>query len=113
PWLKTVGSPRARGRHSPEQDFATRGTGCTGGSDGSLPRRREALIRALRASGRLPADLPIESFKGHAYVVRRQAPRRLCGPRFVLVGDAAGLARDLSREGLGPAIPSGLLAPAT
>jgi flavin-dependent dehydrogenase len=54
--------------------------------------------------------MPIEPFKGHAYVVRRRAPRRLAGPRFMLVGDAAGLARDLSGEGIGPAIRSGLLA---
>ena len=83
-----------------------------GGSDGSLPRRREALVQSLRASGRLPADMPIEPFKGHAYVVRRQAPARLAGARFMLVGDAAGLARDLSGEGIGPAIRSGLLAAA-
>ena len=49
----------------------------------SLPRRRDALVAALRASGRLPADLPIEPFKGHAYVVRRQAPRRLAGARLL------------------------------
>jgi 2-polyprenyl-6-methoxyphenol hydroxylase-like FAD-dependent oxidoreductase len=42
--------------------------------------------------------------------VRRRAPRRLAGDRFCLVGDAAGLARDLSGEGIGPAIRSGLLA---
>ena len=65
---------------------------------------------ALRAAGRLPADLAIEPFRGHAYVVRRRAPRRLAGDRFCLVGDAAGLARDLSGEGIGPAIRSGLLA---
>jgi len=110
PELYVEGDLRGYGWYFPKQDFVNIGIGCTGGSDGSLPRRREALIRALRASGRLPADLPIESFKGHAYVVRRQAPRRLCGPRFVLVGDAAGLARDLSGEGIGPAIRSGLLA---
>ncbi|HWN54474.1 MAG TPA: hypothetical protein VNP91_05135, partial [Methylomirabilota bacterium] len=108
--LYVEGDLRGYGWYFPKQDFVNIGIGCTGGSDGSLPRRREALIRALRASGRLPAELPIESFKGHAYVVRRQAPRRLCGPRFVLVGDAAGLARDLSGEGIGPAIRSGLLA---
>jgi flavin-dependent dehydrogenase len=67
-------------------------------------------VSALRAAGRLPADLPIEPFRGHAYVVRRRAPRRLAGDRFCLVGDAAGLARDLSGEGIGPAIKSGLLA---
>ena len=101
---------RGYGWYFPKQDFVNIGIGCTGGSDGSLPRRREALVQALRASGRLPADMPIEPFKGHAYVVRRRAPRRLAGPRFMLVGDAAGLARDLSGEGIGPAIRSGILA---
>ena len=57
-----------------------------------------------------PTGCRIEPFKGHAYVVRRQAPRRLSGPRFCLIGDAAGLARDLSGEGIGPAIRSGRLA---
>ena len=101
---------RGYGWYFPKQDFLNVGIGITGGADGSLPRRREALLAALRASGRLPAELPIEPFKGHAYVVRRQAPRRLSGPRFCLVGDAAGLARDLSGEGIGPAIRSGRLA---
>ena len=75
-----------------------------------LPHRRDALVEALHRSGRLPRDLRIEPFRGHAYVVRRRAPRRLAGERFCLVGDAAGLARDLSGEGIGPAIRSGLLA---
>jgi len=101
---------RGYGWYFPKQDFVNIGIGCTGGSDGSLPRRREALVQTLRASGRLPADMPIEPFKGHAYVVRRRAPRRLGGLRFMLVGDAAGLARDLSGEGIGPAIRSGILA---
>jgi geranylgeranyl reductase family protein len=96
----------------PKQDFLNIGIGCTGGNDGTLPRRRDRLMAALRAAGRLPADLPLEPFRGHAYVVRRQAPRRLAGPRFCLVGDAAGLARDLSGEGIGPAIRSGRLAAA-
>ncbi len=43
-------------------------------------------------------------------MVRRRAPRRLAGADFCLAGDAAGLARDLSGEGIGPAIRSGLLA---
>jgi geranylgeranyl reductase family protein len=101
---------RGYGWYFPKQDFVNIGIGCTGGGDGSLPRRREALVAALRASGRLPSDMPIEPFKGHAYVVRRRAPRRLAGARFMLVGDAAGLARDLSGEGIGPAIRSGILA---
>src|SRR5207248_6693599 len=94
----------------PKADVLTIGIGCVAGPNADLPGRRDALVQALRASGRLPADFPLEPFRGHAYVVRRQAPRRLCGPRFVLVGDAAGLARDLSGEGIGPAIRSGLLA---
>jgi geranylgeranyl reductase family protein len=101
---------RGYGWYFPKEDFVNIGIGCTGGADGSLPRRREALISALRASGRLPDELEIAPFKGHSYVVRRQAPRRLAGPRFCLVGDAAGLARDLSGEGIGPAIRSGRLA---
>ncbi|MBI1727896.1 MAG: geranylgeranyl reductase family protein [Candidatus Rokubacteria bacterium] len=101
---------RGYGWYFPKQDFVNIGIGCTGGGDGSLPRRRQALVAALRASGRLPDDMPIEPFKGHAYVVRRRAPRRLSGARFMLVGDAAGLARDLSGEGIGPAIRSGILA---
>jgi len=110
PELYVEADLRGYGWYFPKQDFVNIGIGRTGGSDGSLPRRREALIQSLRASGRLPADMPIEPFKGHAYVVRRRAPRRLAGPRFMLVGDAAGLARDLSGEGIGPAIRSGLLA---
>jgi geranylgeranyl reductase family protein len=101
---------RGYGWYFPKQDFVNVGIGITGGSDGSLPRRRDALVASLRASGRLPAEMPIEPFKGHAYVVRRQAPRTLAGPRFCLIGDAAGLARDLSGEGIGPAIQSGKLA---
>ncbi|MGH7300192.1 MAG: NAD(P)/FAD-dependent oxidoreductase, partial [Candidatus Rokuibacteriota bacterium] len=101
---------RGYGWYFPKRDFINIGVGCTQGGDGSLPRRRDALIASLRASGRLPDGMPIEPFKGHAYVVRRQAPRRLSGARFCLVGDAAGLARDMSGEGIGPAIRSGWLA---
>jgi flavin-dependent dehydrogenase len=101
---------RGYGWYFPKRDFINIGVGCTQGSDGSLPRRRDALLAGLRASGRLPDGLPLEPFKGHAYAVRRQAPRRLSGRRFCLIGDAAGLARDLSGEGIGPAIRSGRLA---
>ena len=83
------------------------------GAGVDLPRRRDALLEALGNSGRLPRDLRLEPFRGHAYVVRRRAPRRLAGDGFCLVGDAAGLARDLSGEGIGPAIRSGLLAAET
>ena len=98
------------GWYFPKGDVLNVGVGCVSGPGADLPRRRDALVSALRAAGRLPADLTIEPFRGHAYVVRRRAPRKLAGDRFCLVGDAAGLARDLSGEGIGPAIKSGILA---
>lgn len=110
PELYVESDLRGYGWYFPKRDFINIGVGCTQGGDGSLPRRRDALIATLRASGRLPDGMPLEPFKGHAYVVRRQAPRRLHGARFCLVGDAAGLARDMSGEGIGPAIRSGRLA---
>jgi flavin-dependent dehydrogenase len=100
------------GWYFPKEDVLNIGIGVVSGPGADLPRRREALLAALQASGHLPPDLAIEPFRGHAYVVRRRAPRRLAGERFCLVGDAAGLARDLSGEGIGPAIRSGLLAAA-
>ena len=101
---------RGYGWYFPKGDVLNIGVGCVAGPGADLPRRRDALVASLRASGMLPAHLPIEPFRGHAYVVRRRAPRRLAGERFCLVGDAAGLARDLSGEGIGPAIRSGILA---
>jgi flavin-dependent dehydrogenase len=100
------------GWYFPKEDVLNIGIGVVSGPGADLLRRRDALVAALHASGHLPPDLPIEPFRGHAYVVRRRAPRRLAGDRFCLVGDAAGLARDLSGEGIGPAIRSGLLAAA-
>jgi menaquinone-9 beta-reductase len=98
------------GWYFPKGDVLNIGVGCVAGQGIDLPRRRDALIAALHRAGRLPRDLRLEPFRGHAYVVRRRAPRRLAGRAFCLVGDAAGLARDLSGEGIGPAIRSGLLA---
>lgn len=89
-------------------DFLNVGVGALGG----LPIRDRLvrLLARLRESGRLPAGLELTPFRGHAYTVRRDQPRRPAGARFALVGDAAGLARDLSGEGIGPAIRSGVLA---
>lgn len=112
PELYVESDLRGYGWFFPKGDFINVGIGITGGNDGSLPKRRDTLLAMLRATGRLPQGMPLDPFKGHAYVVRRQAPRRLAGPGFCLVGDAAGLARDLSGEGIGPAIRSGILAAA-
>jgi len=89
-------------------DFLNVGVGALGG----LPvrRRLERLLAALRERGRLPAGLELTPFRGHAYAIRRDRPRVVGGARFALVGDAAGLARDVSGEGIGPAIRSARLA---
>jgi len=89
-------------------DFLNVGVGAVGGLP--VKARLERLLASLRSAGRLPADLALTPFRGHAYAVRRTAPRRVAGERFCLVGDAAGLARDFSGEGIGPAVRSGLLA---
>jgi menaquinone-9 beta-reductase len=110
PELYVEADLRGYGWYFPKGDVLNVGIGCVAGPGADLPGRRASLLRTLRAAGRLPGDLVLEPFRGHAYVVRRRAPRRLAGARFCLVGDAAGLARDLSGEGIGPAIRSGLLA---
>ncbi len=89
-------------------DFLNVGVGAVGGMP--IGRRLERLRAALEASGRLPAGLELTPFRGHAYGVRRRRPRRLAGDRFLLVGDAAALARDFSGEGIGPAVRSARLA---
>ena len=48
------------------------------------PPARRAARRRCAPPGGCPTELPLEPFKGHAYVVRRQAPRRLAGARFCL-----------------------------
>ena len=89
-------------------DFLNVGVGAVGGMP--IARRLERLRTALHASGRLPDDLALTPFRGHAYTVQRSRPRRISGDRFLLVGDAAGLARDFSGEGIGPAVRSACLA---
>ncbi len=89
-------------------DFLNIGVGALGGE--SVRRRLERLLARLAASGRLPDDLALTPFRGHAYAIRRGQPRRVGGERFALVGDAAGLARDVSGEGIGPAVRSACLA---
>lgn len=89
-------------------DFLNVGIGALGGLP--IRRRLERLLARLRASGRLPAGLELTPFRGHAYTVRRSRPPQVAGERFVLVGDAAGLAHDLSGEGIGPAVRSAVLA---
>jgi len=101
---------RGYGWYFTKGDFLNVGIGALGGLP--IRERLARLLARLRGDGRLPADLPLTAFRGHAYRVRRGRPRRLAGERFMLVGDAAGLARDVSGEGIGPAVESALLAAA-
>jgi geranylgeranyl reductase family protein len=110
---------RGYGWYFTKGDFLNVGIGClgdgkdlrTGGGSGrDLHRRFDAMMARLRADGRLPARLALEPFRGHAYAVRIDHPRRAAGDGFLLVGDAAGLARGVSGEGIGPAVESGVLA---
>jgi len=100
---------RGYGWYFTKGDFLNVGIGCLG--DGrDLHRRFDALIERLRADGRLPAGLELEPFRGHAYAIRVDHPRCVAGEGFLLVGDAAGLARGVSGEGIGPAVESAVFA---
>jgi len=50
------------------------------------------------------------AMQGHPLRVSTLTNRRLCGPRRLALGDAAGLMHPLSGEGIAPALESGLLA---
>jgi len=74
---------------------------------------RRSLKQALQDYLAAAGVAPVLSAQKHGYVIPltpREGP--LGCQRMLLVGDAAGLARDLSGEGIGPAIRSGRLAAA-
>ncbi len=102
---------RGYGWYFSKGDFLNVGLGALDDGAG-LHRREREFVDRLRTSGRLPGDLPLTPFRGHAYAIRVSGPRRIAGSGFLLVGDAAGLARDISGEGIGPAVESAKLAAA-
>jgi flavin-dependent dehydrogenase len=100
---------RGYGWYFTKGDFLNLGIGCLG--DGrDLHRRCNAMVDRLRADGRLPAGIELEPFRGHAYSIRVARARSVAGDGHLLVGDAAGLARGISGEGIGPAVESARLA---
>jgi flavin-dependent dehydrogenase len=99
---------RGYGWYFTKGDFLNVGVGALGGAP--IGMRLERLRGALAEMGRLPDGLALTPFRGHAYAIRRMRPRRLADDRVLLVGDAAALARDVSGEGIGPAVRSGCLA---
>lgn len=100
---------RGYGWYFVKGDFLNVGIGALDDGRG-LKRRTEAFEARLRASGRLPDGLALVPFRGHAYALRGTARRQLAGRGFFLVGDAAGLACDVSGEGIRPAVESGAMA---
>lgn len=74
-----------------------------------LTNHLERFIEEMKASGRIPADLP-GRFKGHAYLLYNHAERPLVDEGAMLIGDSAGLAYTQSGEGIRPAIESALIA---
>jgi flavin-dependent dehydrogenase len=76
---------------------------------GGLASHVSAFAEHLRKLGRLPPGTPV-AWPGHAYLLRETTARGLVDDGVLLVGDAAGLARGRSGEGILPAIESGLAA---
>ena len=77
----------------------------------ALPAAIAAFERFLAARGEVPPRAPWR-WRGHAYLVRGGARRRVVDAGVLLAGDAAGLACPQSGEGIRPAVESGLLAAA-
>ncbi|MED5578775.1 MAG: NAD(P)/FAD-dependent oxidoreductase [Nitrospinota bacterium] len=92
-------------------DYLNIGVGCVG-KEPSVHERLHRFLKTLHNTGRLSADAVLNKFKGHAYSIYRTFSRNIAGDRFLLVGDAAGLAQDFSGEGIGPAIKSSIIASA-
>ena len=67
----------------PQGDVLNVGIGVVSGPGANLPRRRDALVPRCGPRATCPPISPIEPFRGHAYVVRRRAPRQLAGDRLL------------------------------
>ena len=78
----------------------------------SLPAATSAFVEFLVARRRVPSHLAWR-WSGHAYLVHEPPYRRTVDTGVLLVGDAAGLARTQSGEGIRAAIESGLFAAET
>jgi flavin-dependent dehydrogenase len=77
----------------------------------SLPQATTEFVAFLESRGRIPRRS--WRWRGHAYLVKGAARRRVVDAGVLLVGDSAGLAYPESGEGIRPAIESGLLGAST
>jgi geranylgeranyl reductase family protein len=87
-------------------DFLNIGIGRLG--DPRIRDHHPRFMQQLRDMGRLTPELEADltKFKGHPYKIYDHVPNQAHGDRFMLVGDAAGLARHYSGEGIRPAVES-------
>ncbi len=101
------------GWYFPKGEYLNIGVGSTSPKD--VNSHKERLLKRLGDLGRLPdpGRYPLSKFSGHAYKLFKVAPRRLVSDRVILVGDSAGVAYNMTGEGIGPAIFSGLAAART
>ncbi|MBF8273834.1 MAG: FAD binding 3 protein [Magnetococcales bacterium] len=90
-------------------DHLNIGVGALGGGP-AIPMRRQRFLERLQRAGTLDPSWKLAPFIGHSYALWRGLRQPLAGRNHLLVGDAAGLARDFSGEGIGPAVRSGSLA---
>jgi len=76
-WPELIAEPdfKGYGWYFTKGDFLNIGVGALGGEP--VRRRLERLLARLRTGGRLPDDLALTPFRGHAYAIRRGQPRRL------------------------------------
>jgi len=78
----------------------------------ALPHATADFVEYLKANGRIPAS-GTWHWRGHAYLVSSEAPRKAVDDAVMLIGDAAGLAYPRSGEGILPAVESGSMAAST
>jgi geranylgeranyl reductase family protein len=90
-----------------KKDFINVGFGLLAGR--SLPKETSRFVAFLQDRGVVPQGLEWR-WRGHAYLVRGSAGRRVIDAGLLTIGDAAGLAYPHSGEGIRPAVESGLMA---
>ena len=94
-------------------DYLNIGVGSTSPKD--INFHKEKLLGRLREKGRLPdpKEFLLSKFSGYSYKLNGVVPRKGVSSGVVLVGDALGIAYNMSGEGIGPAIFSGVVAAET
>jgi len=101
------------GWYFPKGDYLNVGIGST--VTKGLNLYKDGLLEKLDKIGRLPdpEKFPLSNFRGHIYKLFKISKRNLVSDHVLITGDAGGMAYNMSGEGIGPAIFSGLAAAQT